>query len=95
MFKSINNWWESLCNGCGICCYEKEFDDQGLIYINLDRPCTYLEVCSNRCSIYSNRFKVNRECKKVNLFTALFNPYLPGHCGYVKRLRFWKRSKGV
>lgn len=90
MIKKINNWWESLCNSCGLCCYEKEFNND-IIFINMNRPCEFLEVCSNKCSIYNRRFKINKSCKKVNLFEALFNQYLPSNCGYVKKVRFWKR----
>ena len=94
MFKRVSNWWEGLCNGCGLCCYEKEFNED-LIFINMEKPCKFLDTCSNKCSIYSERFKINPHCKKVNLFQALFNPYLPGSCGYVKKVRFWRRRKDV
>ena len=93
MFRRINTWWEGLCHGCGLCCHEKEYDDNNLLYINLEKPCKYLNRCDMSCSVYNNRFKINPECKKVNLFQALFNPYLPSSCGYVEKVRFWKRRK--
>lgn len=93
MFNKINKWWEDLCHGCGLCCHEKEFSDDDLILINLAKPCGFLDSCDNRCTIYSDRFNKNPHCKKINLYQALFNPYLPGSCGYVMRLRFWKRRR--
>ena len=88
MFKKINDWWESLCTNCGSCCYEKEFNED-LIFINMEKPCKYLDTCTKSCTIYDDRLKKNERCDKVNIFHALFNPYLPYHCGYVKKIRFW------
>ncbi len=59
----------------------------------MEKPCKYLDTCNNSCSIYNDRFKINSHCKKVNLIQALFNPYLPSSCGYVKKVRFWRRRK--
>lgn len=90
MLKKIIGNWENLCHGCGMCCYEKEFHED-LIYINMEKPCKYLDVTTNSCTVYCDRFKINKYCKKVNLYQALFNPYLPKSCGYVKKVRFWLR----
>lgn len=94
MFNKINRWWESLCSGCGLCCYEKDFNEDDIIFINLEKPCPYLNSDCGTCSVYPDRFKVNSHCKKLNLYEALFNPYLPGNCGYVRAVRFWKRRRG-
>ncbi|QEN03588.1 hypothetical protein EW093_02370 [Thiospirochaeta perfilievii] len=93
MLKKIDKWWESLCCGCGLCCYEKEFSDEDIIFINMEKPCKFLDCNSNCCTVYNKRFNINPDCKKVNLYEALFNPYLPSSCGYVKSVRFWKRRK--
>ena len=37
--------------------------------------------------IYDQRFKLCRDCAKVNLLRALFYPLLPDSCGYVERFR--------
>ena len=92
MFKKINLWWENLCDGCGLCCYEKEFNED-LVFINMEKPCKYLNCDNNSCSVYEKRFNINPNCRKVNLYHALFHPYLPGSCGYVKKVRFWKRRR--
>lgn len=92
MFNRVKLWWESLCNGCGLCCYEKEFNGD-IIFVNFEKPCEFLNCETNMCSIYCDRFKKNSDCRKLNLFEALFNPYLPGSCGYVKKIRFWKRRR--
>lgn len=75
-----------------MCCHEKEFNDEGMIFIDLDKPCQFLDSCNNRCTIYDTRFLENKNCKKLTLYQALFNPYLPSSCGYVKKIRFWKRK---
>ncbi|MGL1892668.1 MAG: hypothetical protein OCD02_13645 [Spirochaetaceae bacterium] len=90
MVYKINKWWESLCHNCGLCCYEKKFNED-IIFIDMESPCKYLEQCSNHCTIYNDRFKINSDCSKINLYQALFNPYLPSSCGYVQKVRFWKR----
>lgn len=59
----------------------------------MESPCEFLDSCNNKCTIYSKRFKTNPDCKKVNIYEALFNPYLPSSCGYVKSIRFWKRGR--
>lgn len=93
MIKKLNNWWEGICTGCGICCHEKEFTTDGIVIINFDKPCKYLDKCNNKCKIYDVRFKQFPICKKVNIFEALFNPYLPPSCGYVRKFRFWEMKK--
>ena len=92
MYNIINNWWEKICNNCGKCCYEKEFNGD-IIFVNINTTCENLELCSNRCNIYMDRFKLNKDCRKVTIFTALFNPYLPGDCGYVQKFRFWRKKR--
>lgn len=79
--------WDSLCSLCGACCYEKEEREDGVVYIDFDRPCTYLDTYTNRCTVYEKRFKVCRECSRLGARHALFATWLPPDCGYVKKFR--------
>ncbi len=78
--------WESYCNKCSLCCYEKIYKD-GQCVINLDRPCIFLDTKKRECRVYENRFKRNPLCKKMTLWSALFSDYLPSSCGYVRKFR--------
>ena len=55
--------WELLCNGCGICCFNKATVN-GRMKV-LDSACPYLNPYNRRCTIYNKRFKVNPKCLKL------------------------------
>jgi len=72
--------WESLCNRCGCCCYEKiELVDGVILYGD---PCPYLDTETRLCTIYPKRFEINPECIKMTeeIIGRLY--WLPSHCGY-------------
>ena len=83
--------WESLCNHCGICCYEKTIR-KGRAVINHSAPCRFLDT-DKSCTIYQERFERCRVCRPMTLWYALFASYLPDSCGYVQAYRFWKRRR--
>ena len=57
--------WESLCDGCGLCCMEKLEDaDTGVIYVT-SVACRYLDLESCRCRIYENRTYINDVCVEL------------------------------
>lgn len=78
--------WDEVCTQCGLCCYQKEYR-RGRLYINLNRPCPYLDTQSKLCMVYDNRFKICRDCKKVTMYHALFSSLMPVSCAYVQRYR--------
>ena len=82
--------WENLCKRCGQCCYERERRG-GRLIIHYELPCRYLDIKTNLCTVYENRFKYCLECKKMTRFRAWFYPLLPADCGYVEWYRKGKK----
>ena len=83
--------WEAICRRCGLCCYERRVGFRGLA-VNYNAPCRYLDTQTGLCTVYEDRFRACPECRKLNLFTALFDPSLPDSCGYVQTFRKWRKS---
>lgn len=79
--------WEDLCNRCGRCCYTKEVQPDGTVFIDYSSPCRYLNSETHLCTVYERRFKVCRECRKVTIFHALWARYMPRECAYVQFYR--------
>lgn len=79
--------WEDICSKCGLCCYQKIIQ-KGCVEIDLSSPCQYLDIKTNRCTIYEERFKLEKNCKKVNLFRVIFSPYIPPTCSYLKKFHY-------
>lgn len=80
-----NEEWESLCRGCGNCCFEKIENDNGTIFYLLS-ACRYLDVVTRQCRIYENRFVINPECVKLTPELVPTLRWLPRDCGYVAQL---------
>ena len=74
--------WESICDRCSMCCYERLVYDDGRVEIDLSAPCEYLDVESKACTVYDSRFDACPECHKVTLRIALSKDFLPPTCAY-------------
>jgi uncharacterized cysteine cluster protein YcgN (CxxCxxCC family) len=74
--------WESLCLGCGECCFEKIEDDNGTIFY-LMTACRYLDLETRQCRIYENRFIINPDCVKLTANLVPTLRWLPRDCGYL------------
>ncbi len=74
--------WESLCDGCGICCQIKfEQPDGQILFAGV--ACRYLDTESCRCRVYQKRAQVMEKC--MLLSPANINDYLnwlPETCAY-------------
>jgi uncharacterized cysteine cluster protein YcgN (CxxCxxCC family) len=77
--------WESLCEQCGLCCFEKIEDESGTIFFT-QTPCRYLDVVTRKCKVYKRRFVINPECVKLNPELVREIRWLHDGCGYRKAL---------
>ena len=74
--------WESLCDGCGLCCMHKvEEEDTGeLFYTNL--ACRLLDTEACRCTDYANRVKQVADCLVIRPDSTDAFEWLPESCAY-------------
>lgn len=74
--------WESLCDGCGLCCQIRVEDvDTGEIALS-DAACRLLDLCTHRCSDYANRQVKVLDCAKVTPDNVRRLTWLPHTCAY-------------
>ena len=74
--------WESLCDGCGLCCLNKLEDwDTGEIAWTSIR-CVLLDGESCRCSDYENRQATVPDCIRLTVESVSTISWLPPTCGY-------------
>ena len=74
--------WESLCDGCALCCMHKiEDEDTGEIFYS-DLACKLLDLSTCRCSDYLNRIKKVPECLHLAPDNREAFEWLPPTCAY-------------
>lgn len=77
--------WEQLCDGCALCCMHKlEDEDTGEVFYT-DVACRLLDVDSCRCTDYSRRVSIVRDCLVLSVDEPERFAWLPDSCAY-KRL---------
>ena len=76
--------WESLCDGCGLCCYRKFVTGYGKREkIHLTRiACDLLDLKTGKCSDYCNRFLKIKECVHLTKKNVSKFDWLPKTCAY-------------
>jgi len=79
--------WEELCTGCGKCCCDKVW--RGKKLVALTSFCKFLDLETNRCSVYKNRFTLEPLCSQIDADIIEMGA-LPEDCPYVENLPGYK-----
>lgn len=74
--------WESLCDGCGICClYKLEDEDSGQVELT-NVACRFLDPQNCVCMLYSERRSAMPTCIKLTPSKVEKLNWLPDTCAY-------------
>lgn len=74
--------WESLCDGCGLCCLHKleDYDTGDVSYTNV--ACRLLDTETCRCRKYTKRKKLVPDCVVLTPKDVKNFKWLPKTCAY-------------
>ena len=73
--------WESLCDGCALCCRLKEEDEHGHVEFTAV-ACRLLDLDKCRCRDYKNRHEAVPGCTALTPDNIATLSWLPTSCAY-------------
>ena len=74
--------WESLCDGCGLCCLIRFEDEESGEIIPTRAACRLFDDGACRCSDYANRKAQVPDCVKLTPYNIEDLPWMPLSCAY-------------
>jgi uncharacterized cysteine cluster protein YcgN (CxxCxxCC family) len=74
--------WESLCDGCGLCCLVRFEDEETGEVIPTRVHCRLFDGDLCRCSDYADRRKTVPECIKLTPYNIEGLEWMPPSCAY-------------
>lgn len=74
--------WESLCDGCGLCCLVRFEDEETLEVIPTRVHCKLYDPATCKCSDYANRKAHVPDCIKLTPGAIEDLEWMPRSCAY-------------
>ncbi|MGI8840082.1 MAG: YcgN family cysteine cluster protein [Caulobacteraceae bacterium] len=74
--------WESLCDGCGLCCLVRFEDEDGGEIVPTRVACRLFDDSQCRCTDYGDRRRRVPDCIRLTPGNIADLPWMPGSCAY-------------